>query len=91
MVLLVLVQQQGLAVVPRPQAERPVGQHIGLFQPVPSGGVLEEFPVAGHEGRPRQLNGKSRVRFGQRDGQGVLVHRLDPVSYTHLDVYKRQL
>ena len=77
-VLLVLVQQQGLAVVPRPQAERPVGQHIGLFQPVPPGGVLEEFPVAGHEGRPRQLNGKPRVRLGQRDGQGVLVYRLDP-------------
>jgi len=22
---------------------------------------------------------------------GALVHRLDPVSYTHLDVYKRQI
>lgn len=77
-IALVFVQQQGLAVVPRPQTERPIGQHIGLFQPVPSGGVLEEFPVAGHEGRPRQLNGKPRVGFGQRDGQDVLVYRLDP-------------
>ena len=72
---LVFVDGQGIA-HPRKLG---IAAHFGVATGLPALGVAKKVLAGRHEG-PGPLQGD----------HSPLIHRGEPVSYTHLDVYKRQ-
>ena len=81
----------GGALDPQKAAERPVYQHQGVRQPQEAGvHQLIDLIYPEQEAKPLSLRQGKAVADNSADGAPGELRHGETVSYTHLDVYKRQ-